>query len=160
MNWSKCKQTQERWATWGDGMYIRVIMLPRHLHPFHFHNQRAPYQRHVTIKLIIIIILRQKRKRSKQRQNGTKIIDYSKRVTIQYCTYYIMIRFVPGGSFLPRFGNFTGHILRFQSKEQRSEYSLKIQPVLSRFLHQFIVWISKSLMSEKQYFRTNDYRNF
>ena len=125
-------------------MYIRVKTLPRHLYPFHFHNQRAPYQRHVTIRLIIIItiiimILRQKRKRSKQRQNGTKIIDYSKRVTIQYCTYYIMIRFFPGGSFLPRFGNFTGHILRFQSKEQRSGYSLKIQPVLSRSLHQFIV---------------------
>ena len=102
----KCKQTQECWATWGDGMYIRVITLPRHLYPFHFYNNRPPYQRHVTIKLIIIIaimimILRQKRKRkrSKQRQNGTKIIDYYKRVTIQYCTYYIMIRFVPGSRF-------------------------------------------------------------
>ena len=106
VNWSKCKQTQECWATLGDGMYIRVITLPRHLYPFHFYNNRAPYQRHVTIKLIIIItimimILRQKRKRkrSQQRQNGTKIIDYYKRVTIQYCTYYIMIRFVPGSRF-------------------------------------------------------------
>ena len=38
-------------------------------------------------------------KQNKQRKKGTKIIYYSKHITIQYCMYSTMIRFIPGARF-------------------------------------------------------------